>query len=55
MAGSPMITADLNEDPEFAKVRRFTVSTPDTVWVTDITYLKITAGITRWQNLFPIR
>jgi putative transposase len=81
MVGSPMITADLNEDPEFAKVsrprvarhmkemglkchtikkfvvttdskhkepvspnlldRQFTVPTPDTVWVTDITYLKV--------------
>lgn len=81
MVGSPMITADLNEDPEFSKVsrnrvarhmkemglkcrtvkkfvvttdskhkkpvspnlldRQFTVSTPDTVWVSDITYLKV--------------
>ncbi len=81
MAGSPMITADLNEDPEFSKVsrnrvarhmkkmglkcgtvkrfavttdskhkepvapnlldRQFNVPTPDTVWVTDITYLKV--------------
>jgi putative transposase len=81
MVGSPMITADLNEDPEFAKVsrprvgrhmkemglkcrtikkfvvttdskhkepvspnllnRQFTVPAPDTVWVTDITYLKV--------------
>jgi len=88
MVGSPMITADLNEDPEFSKVsrnrvarhmkemglkcrtvkkfvvttdskhkkpvapnlldRQFTVSTPDTVWVTDITYLKIGR---RWHYL----
>ena len=81
MVGSPMITADLKEDPEFSKVsrnrvarhmkemglkcrtvrkfvvttdskhkkpvspnlldRQFTVSTPNTVWVTDITYLKV--------------
>ena len=81
MVGSPMITADLHEDPEFSKVsrprvarhmkemglkcrtvkkfvvttdskhkepvsqnlldRQFTVPTPDTVWVGDITYLKI--------------
>lgn len=81
MAGSPMITADLNEDPKFLKVsrprvarhmkkmglkcqtvkkfavttdskhkepvapnllnRQFAVSTPDTVWVWDITYLKV--------------
>ena len=81
MVGSPMITADLNEDPESSKVsrnrvarhmkemglqcrtvrkfvvttdskhkkpvspnlldRQFTVSTPNTVWVTDITYLKV--------------
>ena len=81
MVGSPMITADLREDPEFSKVsrprvarhmkkmglkcrtvkkfvvttgskhkepvspnlldRQFTVPTPDTVWVGDITYLKI--------------
>jgi len=81
MAGSPMITADLREFPEFSHVsrprvarhmkemglkcrtvkkfvvttdskhsepvapnlldRQFTVSTPDTVYVTDITYLKV--------------
>jgi putative transposase len=81
MVGSPMITADLNEDPEFSKVsrnrvarhmkdmglkcrsvkkfvvttdskhqepvspnlldRQFTVPTPDTVWVSDITYLRV--------------
>ena len=81
MAGSPMITADLREDPEFSNVsrnrvarhmramglrcktikkfvvttdskhnepiapnlldRQFDVSTPDTVYVTDITYLKV--------------
>jgi len=81
MVGSPMITADLHEDPEFSKVsrnrvarhmkdmglkcrtvkkfvvttdskhkepvspnlldRQFTVPTPDTVWVSDITYLKV--------------
>ncbi|PQP33012.1 hypothetical protein C6A36_01450 [Desulfobacteraceae bacterium SEEP-SAG10] len=81
MVGSPMMTADLHEDPEFSKVsrnrvarhmkemglkcrtvkkfvvttdskhkepvspnlldRQFTVPTPDTVWVSDITYLKV--------------
>jgi len=81
MFGSPMITADLNEDPEFSKVsrnrvarhmkemglkcravkkfvvttdskhkepvspnllnRQFTVPTPDKVWVSDITYLRV--------------
>jgi putative transposase len=81
MAGSPMITADLHDDPEFSKVsrprvarlmremglkcrtvkkfvvttdskhndpvapnlldRNFNVSSPDRVWVTDITYLKV--------------
>jgi putative transposase len=81
MVGSPMITADLNEDPEFSKVsrprvarhmkqmglkcgsvkkfvvttdskhkepvspnlldRQFAVPTPDTVWVSDITYLRV--------------
>ena len=81
MVGSPMITADLNEDPAFSNVsrnrvarhmkemglkcgtvkkfvittdskhkepvspnlldREFSVPTPDTVWVTDITYLRI--------------
>jgi putative transposase len=81
MVGSPMITADLNENPEFSKVsrprvarhmkqmglkcgsvkkfvvttdskhkepvspnlldRQFTVPTPDTVWVSDITYLRV--------------
>jgi putative transposase len=81
MVGSPIITADLREDPEFRKVsrnrvarymkemglrcrairkfivttdskhnepvapnlldRKFTVSTPNTVWVSDITYLKV--------------
>ena len=81
MAGSPMITADLQENPEFSKVsrprvaclmremglqcrsvkkfvvttdskhnepvapnllnRNFTVSLPDSVWVTDITYLLV--------------
>ena len=81
MAGSPMITADLNDDPEFAGVskntvarlmrrmnlksktvkkfvvttdskhnepvapnllnREFNVKTPNTVWVSDITYLKV--------------
>jgi putative transposase len=81
MIGSPMLTADLNEDPKFSKVsrnrvarhmkkmglkcrtvkkfvvttdskhkepvapnlldRQFKVPTPDTVWVTDITYLKV--------------
>jgi len=88
MAGSPMITADLHDDPEFSRVsrnrvarlmremrlkcrtvkkfvvttdskhnepvapnlldRNFTVSTPDRVWVTDITYLK--AG-EKWHYL----
>jgi putative transposase len=81
MAGSPIITADLREDPEFSRVsrnrvarhmrdmglkcrtvkkfvvttdskhnepvapnlldRQFTVPTPDTAWVSDITYLKV--------------
>jgi putative transposase len=81
MAGSPIITADLREDPEFANVsrnrvarhmrnmglkcrtvkkfvvttdskhsepvapnlldRQFDVPTPDTAWVSDITYLKV--------------
>jgi len=81
MAGSPLITADLREDPSFSKVsrprvarlmremglrcrtvkkfvvttdskhnepvapnlleRKFDVASPDQVWVTDITYLKI--------------
>lgn len=81
MAGSPIITADLREDPEFSRVsrnrvarhmrdmglrcrtikkfvvttdskhsepvapnlldRQFDVPTPDTAWVSDITYLKI--------------
>jgi len=81
MAGSPMITADLHEDPEFSKIsrnrvarhmkkmglrcrtvkkfvvttdskhkkpvapnlldRQFAVPTPNTIWVTDITYLKV--------------
>ena len=81
MVGSPMITADLHDDPEFSKVsrprvarhmkemglkcrtvkkfivttdskhkkpvspnlldRQFAVPTPDTVWVGDITYLKV--------------
>lgn len=81
MAGSPMITADLHDEPEFSKVsrprvarlmremglkcrtvkkfvvttdskhneplapnlldRQFTVSSPDRVWVSDITYLKV--------------
>jgi len=81
MAGSPIITADLREDPEFSNVsrnrvarymkemglrcgtvkkfvvttdskhnepvapnlldRQFTVPTPDTVYVSDITYLKV--------------
>jgi putative transposase len=81
MAGSPMITADLHDDPEFCDVsqnrvarlmremdlkcktlkkfvvttdskhnepvapnllnRKFDVKTPNTVWATDITYLKI--------------
>lgn len=81
MVGSPMITADLHDYPEFRKVSRsrvarimremglkcrttkkfvvttdskhnqpvaanlldqkFTVSSPDRVWVTDITYLKV--------------
>jgi putative transposase len=81
MAGSPMITADLHDDPEFSKVsrprvarlmremglkcrtvkkfvvttdskhndpiapnlldRNFNASSPDRVWVTDITYLKV--------------
>lgn len=81
MVGSPMITSDLHDDPEFSKVsrprvarlmremglkcrtvkkfvvttdskhnepaapnlldRKFTVSSPNRVWVTDITYLKI--------------
>jgi putative transposase len=81
MVGSPMITADLHEDPEFSKIsrnrvarhmkqmglrcrtvkkfvvttdskhkksvapnlldRQFTVPTPNTIWVTDITYLKV--------------
>ncbi len=81
MVGSPMITADLHEDPEFSKAsrnrvarhmkemglkcrtvkkfvvttdskhkepvspnlldRQFTVPAPDTVWVSDITYLKV--------------
>jgi putative transposase len=81
MAGSPIITADLREDPEFSNVSRnrvarsmkemglrcgtvkkfvvttdskhndpvapnlldrmFTVPTPDTVYVSDITYLKV--------------
>ena len=81
MAGIPLITADLHDDPEFSKVsrprvgrlmrqmglrclavkkfvvttdskhnepvapnlldRNFTTSSPDRVWVTDITYLKI--------------
>jgi putative transposase len=81
MVGSPTITADLHEDPEFSKVsrnrvarhmkemglkcravkkfivttdskhkepvapnlldRRFAVPTPDTVWVSDITYLLV--------------
>lgn len=81
MAGSPLITADLKEDPEYSKIsrqrvarvmkemglrcrtvkryiattdskhndpiapnllnRNFSVSKPDQVWVTDITYLEI--------------
>jgi putative transposase len=81
MAGSPMITADLHDDPEFSKVsrprvgrlmqemglkcqtvkkfvvttdskhnepvapnlldRKFIVPSPNQVWVTDITYLKV--------------
>jgi len=81
MAGSPMITADLREEPDFANVsrprvarlmremglkcgsvkkyivttdskhkepvaanlldRQFTVSAPDRVWVSDITYLRV--------------
>ena len=81
MAGSPIITADLREYPEFSRVsrnrvarhmrdmglkcltvkkfvvttdskhnepvapnlldRQFTVPTPDTAWVSDITYLKV--------------
>ena len=88
MAGSPIITADLREDPEFSNVsrnrvarlmkemglrcktvkkfvvttdskhsepvapnlldRQFSVSTPDTVYVSDITYLKVGR---RWQYL----
>jgi len=88
MAGSPMITADLHDDPEFSRVsrnrvarlmremglkcrtvkkfvvttdskhnepvapnlldRNFTVSSPDLVWVTDITYLKVGA---KWYYL----
>jgi putative transposase len=81
MAGSPMITADLNDEPEFSNVskntvarlmrqmnlksktvkkfvvttdsrhnepvapnllnREFDIKTPNTIWVSDITYLKI--------------
>jgi putative transposase len=81
MAGSPMITADLHDDPEYSKVsrprvarlmrkmglkcqsvkkfivttdskhnepiapnlleRNFTTYSPDSVWVTDITYLRV--------------
>ena len=81
MAGSPMITADINDDPEFSQVsrprvarlmremglkcrtvkkyvvttdskhndpvapnvldRKFKVSSPNQVWVSDITYLKV--------------
>jgi putative transposase len=88
MAGSPMITADLREEPEFSNVsrprvarlmremglkcrmvkkyvvttdskhnepvaanllgRQFTVSSPDRVWVSDITYLKVGR---RWYYL----
>jgi len=88
MAGSPMITADLHDEPEFSNVsknrvarlmkemrlqcktlkkfvvttdsrhnkpvapnilnRKFDVKKPDTVWVTDITYLKIG---NRWHYL----
>lgn len=88
MAGSPLITADLHDDPEFSSVsrprvarlmrnmglkcrtvkkfvattdskhnepvapnlldRNFTVSLPDQVWVTDITYLKVGS---KWHYL----
>ena len=88
MAGSPMITADLNDEAEFCSVspkrvarlmremdlkcktvkkyvvttdskhnepvapnllnRKFNVNTPDTVWVSDITYLRIGS---RWYYL----
>jgi putative transposase len=88
MAGSPMITADLREEPEFSNVsrprvarlmremglkcrsvkkyvvttdskhnepvaanlldRQFTVSSPDRVWVSDITYLRVGR---RWYYL----
>ncbi len=88
MAGSPMITADLQDEPEFKNVskntvarlmremnlqcktvrkfvattdskhnepvapnllnRKFEVKTPNTVWVSDITYLKIDS---RWYYL----
>ncbi|WP_407929146.1 IS3 family transposase [Desulfomarina profundi] len=88
MVGSPIITADLHDQPEFSNVsrqrvarmmkemglkcrtvkkfvvttdskhtepvapnlldRKFTVSSPDLVWVTDITYLKIGS---KWHYL----
>ncbi len=88
MIGSPMLTADLHDDPEFSKVsrnrvarhmkdmglkcqsvkkfvvttdskhrepvasnlldRKFKVPTPDTVYVTDITYLKVGS---KWHYL----